>query len=95
MMKQSAWRGTLAVRSLPLPGRWWLIGLLVAALAGTWATHRTLLGRDAGVTLIVAVGLAVTASKRQIRAGTSADAAEKKASAPGAQPLPIEGARNP
>jgi len=48
-----------------------------------------------GVTLIVAVGLAVTASKRQIRAGTSADAAEKKASAPGAQPLPIEGARNP
>ncbi len=48
-----AWRGWLAVGARPLPGRWWLIALLVVALAGTWATHRTLLGRDAGVTLVV------------------------------------------
>jgi protein-glutamine gamma-glutamyltransferase len=47
------WRGWLAVASRPLPGRWWLLGLLAAALAATFATHRTLLGRDAGVTLIV------------------------------------------
>ena len=48
-----AWRGWLAVASRPLPGHWWVFGLLVAALAATFATHRTLLGRDAGVTLIV------------------------------------------
>ena len=47
------WRGWLAVTARPLPGRWWLIVLLVITLAGTWASHRTLLGRDAGVTLVV------------------------------------------
>ena len=47
------WRGWLAVTSRPLPGRWWVLGLLVVALLATFATHRTLLGRDAGVTLIV------------------------------------------
>jgi transglutaminase-like putative cysteine protease len=48
-----AWRATLAVQAKPLPGRAWLVALVAAALLGTWATHRTLLGRDAGVTLIV------------------------------------------
>ena len=47
------WRGVLAVRGRPLPGRWWLVALLLAALAATWASHRTLLGREAGVTLVV------------------------------------------
>ena len=47
------WRGWLAMAARPLPGRWWLVALLAVALAGTWATHRTLLGRDAGVTLVV------------------------------------------
>ncbi|NML46307.1 DUF3488 domain-containing transglutaminase family protein [Ramlibacter sp. G-1-2-2] len=47
------WRGTLAVQGKPLPGKWWLFGLLAATLGATWLTHRTLLGRDAGVTLIV------------------------------------------
>jgi protein-glutamine gamma-glutamyltransferase len=50
-----AWRGTLAVLGRPLPGRVWLAVLLVLTLVGTWSTHRTLLGRDAGVTLIVAL----------------------------------------
>jgi transglutaminase-like putative cysteine protease len=48
-----AWRASLALSARPLPGRWWLIALLALTLAGTWFTHRTLLGRDAGVTLIV------------------------------------------
>ncbi|WP_427911569.1 transglutaminaseTgpA domain-containing protein [Ramlibacter sp. MMS24-I3-19] len=48
-----AWRGRLAVRGSPLPRTRWLLVLLVATLAATFATHRTLLGRDAGVTLIV------------------------------------------
>ncbi len=47
------WRGWLAFAAKPLPGRWWLLGLLVLTLAATWASHRTLLGRDAGVTLTV------------------------------------------
>jgi len=47
------WRGWLAVASRPLPGKWWLVGLLVVTVWATIATHRTVLGRDAGVTLIV------------------------------------------
>ena len=48
-----AWRGYLAYLSKPLPSRWWLLALLVVTVAATVFTHRTLLGRDAGVTLIV------------------------------------------
>jgi len=47
------WRGTLAVQSAPLPGKGWRITLLALTLAATYITHRTLLGRDAGVTLVV------------------------------------------
>ncbi|WP_296447524.1 DUF3488 and transglutaminase-like domain-containing protein [Rhodoferax sp. UBA5149] len=47
------WRGWLAVTVRPLPSRWWLLGLLVLTMAATWFTHKTLLGRDAGITLIV------------------------------------------
>ena len=47
------WRGWLALLNKPLPSRWWLGGLLVVTLVATWASHRTLLGRDAGVTLVV------------------------------------------
>lgn len=48
-----AWRGVLAATGRPLPGRLWIALLLAATLAGTLWTHHTLLGRDAGVTLIV------------------------------------------
>jgi len=48
-----AWRGSLAVRSAPLPGTAWVVGLLAATVVATLVTHRTLLGRDAGVTMIV------------------------------------------
>ena len=48
-----AWRAWLAFSLRPLPGRWWLLAALVLTVGATWATHRTLLGRDAGVTLIV------------------------------------------
>jgi transglutaminase-like putative cysteine protease len=47
------WRATLALQARPLPGRWWRIALLAMTLGATYATHRTLLGRDAGVTLVV------------------------------------------
>jgi transglutaminase-like putative cysteine protease len=47
------WRGTIAWKSQPLPSRWWLVTLLIVAVAATFATHKTILGRDAGVTLLV------------------------------------------
>ena len=47
------WRGGLALTAKALPGRWWLLALLAAAIGGTLASHQTLFGRDAGVTLLV------------------------------------------
>ena len=47
------WRGALALTARPLPSRWWLALLLTLTVAATWFSHKTLLGRDAGVTLIV------------------------------------------
>jgi transglutaminase-like putative cysteine protease len=47
------WRGRIALRQGPLPGRWWLVAVLLAAAALTFRTEHTLLGKDAGVTLLV------------------------------------------
>ena len=47
------WRGWLAWVGRPLPSRWTVAALLMVAVAGTLFTHRTILGRDAGVTLVV------------------------------------------
>ncbi|MGA8515028.1 MAG: DUF3488 and transglutaminase-like domain-containing protein [Burkholderiaceae bacterium] len=47
------WRGSLACNSQPLPSVWWRMGLLAVTIGATLVTHKTLLGRDAGVTLIV------------------------------------------
>lgn len=47
------WRAWLAIKGLPLPSRWWLLALTGITVVATLATHKTLLGRDAGVTLIV------------------------------------------
>ncbi|WP_119967046.1 transglutaminase family protein [Simplicispira lacusdiani] len=49
------WRGGLAWTGRPLPSPWLLRLLLVLAVAGTLLTHRTILGRDAGLTLIVSL----------------------------------------
>ncbi len=47
------WRGRLALANAALPGRWVLVGVLLAAGALTWWTHGTLLGKEAGVTMAV------------------------------------------
>lgn len=47
------WRGWLAVAGRPLPSLGWRLALLAVTLGATLWSHRTLLGRDAGVTLIV------------------------------------------
>ena len=46
------WRGYLALALRPLPNAWWRLGLLALAIGATLLTHRTLLGRDAGVTML-------------------------------------------
>lgn len=48
-----AWRAGLAARQQPLPSRWLLFGIFIATAALTWLTHRTLVGREAGITLLV------------------------------------------
>ena len=47
------WRARLALTGGALPGRWVVVGLLVLAAAGTWWGERTLLGKEAGITLLV------------------------------------------
>lgn len=47
------WRARLALVAAPLPGRWKRIALLVLAAALTLANERTLLGKEAGVTMLV------------------------------------------
>ena len=46
------WRAWLAWRAKPLPGRWALVGVLLVGASLTWLTHRTLLGREAGITML-------------------------------------------
>ena len=45
------WRAWLAVANAPLPGRWPLIFVLLLAMGLTFTSHRTLLGKDAGITM--------------------------------------------
>ncbi len=66
-----AWRAWLTWRSgfapVKLPSKWLLMFLLVLAVAGTLWTHRTLFGRDAGVTfvtLMLSLKLLETRTKR-------------------------------
>ena len=47
------WRGILAWTARPLPSRWWLLALMAVTLGSTLISYNTLLGRDAGVTLLV------------------------------------------
>ncbi|MGM9480758.1 transglutaminaseTgpA domain-containing protein [Roseateles sp. NT4] len=48
-----AWRGLLAWRQRPLPSRWWLLAVIAIYGGLTWLTFRTLIGREAGITLLV------------------------------------------
>ena len=47
------WRAVLALQGGPLPSRWPVIAVLLVAVTLTAVTQRTLLGREAGVTLLV------------------------------------------
>ncbi|GAB4469295.1 MAG: protein-glutamine gamma-glutamyltransferase TgpA [Burkholderiaceae bacterium] len=47
------WRVWLTVTQRPAPGRFAMLPLLVAAASAVWLEHRTLVGRDAGVTFLL------------------------------------------
>ena len=49
------WRGRLALVNAPLPGRWVLVAVLAVAAGLTLWSYRTLLGKEAGVTMAVAL----------------------------------------
>lgn len=46
------WRAHIAWRQRPLPSRWALAGIALVYALLTWLTFRTLLGREAGITLL-------------------------------------------
>jgi len=48
-----AWRARLALGNAALPRRWVVAAVLALAMALTWRSEGTLLGRDAGVTMLV------------------------------------------
>jgi len=47
------WRARLAINNAALPGRWWLVTLLLLAAALTYGSYGTLIGKEPGVTLAV------------------------------------------
>lgn len=47
------WRARLALDNAPLPGRWTLLSVLIVASGLTLLTEHTLLGKEAGVTMLV------------------------------------------
>lgn len=50
-----AWRAQLAWRGRPLPPRPWLLAGLALAVAGTLWSHHTVVGKQAGLTLLLAL----------------------------------------
>lgn len=48
-----AWRAWAAWRGERMPRRWLLYGLVIFGVVGVFVTHRTIFGRDAGVTMLV------------------------------------------
>ena len=46
------WRGHLALTTKALPSAWWRLGLLAISMVATLISFKTLLGRDAGVTML-------------------------------------------
>lgn len=48
-----AWRWFAIARGLPLPGRWMLLAIAGAGMAGVWLEYRILFGRAPGIVLLM------------------------------------------
>ncbi|MFM2341370.1 MAG: hypothetical protein RLZZ592_1023 [Pseudomonadota bacterium] len=64
------WRARLAWRGAALPSRWLLLLALVGASLGTVISHQTLLGKSAGLTLLVVLAALKTLELRARRDAT-------------------------
>jgi hypothetical protein len=62
-----AWRAMLALSNAKLPRRWALFAVLAVAVGLTLWTHETLLGKDAGVTMLVVLMVLKTLELRARR----------------------------
>jgi transglutaminase-like putative cysteine protease len=62
-----AWRALVAITQSPLPGRATLFAVLALAVGLTLWSHRTVLGKDAGVTLLVVLMVLKTLELRARR----------------------------
>ncbi len=62
-----AWRAVVAISQSPLPGRPVLFAVLALAVGLTLWSHRTVLGKDAGVTLLVVLMVLKTLELRARR----------------------------
>ena len=65
-----AWRARIALTGGALPGRWPVIAVLAVALVLTLLTERTLLGKEAGVTMLVVLMALKTLELRARRDAT-------------------------
>ena len=70
------WRARLAVANAALPGRWALTAVLVLAMGLTLWSHRTLVGKDAGITMLVVLMVLKTLELRARHTFASALTAE-------------------
>jgi hypothetical protein len=50
-----AWRAQIALANAPLPRRWVVVLVLLAVAVLTGFTYRTLLGKEAGITLVISM----------------------------------------
>ena len=61
------WRALLALSNARLPSRWWIAAVLAVAMLLTISTYRTLLGKEAGVTMLVVLMVLKTLELRARR----------------------------
>jgi transglutaminase-like putative cysteine protease len=66
-MAALGWRAWLALHGGALPGRRWLLLALALAAAGTAWSHQSLIGKDAGITLLVVLAALKTLELRARR----------------------------
>lgn len=62
-----AWRARLALVGAPLPGRAWMLAAVALAAVGTVWSHQSLIGKEAGLTLLVVLAALKTLELRARR----------------------------
>lgn len=63
------WRGYIALRGMMLPARGWVLVITALAVAAVLIDYRTLFGRDAGITFLIAMSACKMLETRTVRDG--------------------------